>query len=125
MLADDLQGDVADLLNDPDYGRNVTVRKTVAGTYDPSNGSTTAVTVTDYPTRGLILAYKDALVTGSLIRIGDRKCIIRVKGLGVALTETDDLMLLVGTDKYTVVSMKTGSLGETGTVYLYVFQIRK
>lgn len=122
-LADDLQGDIADLLNDPDFGRNVTVRKTVPGTYDPADGSTTAATVTDYPTRGLLLAYKDALITGSLIRQGDRKAILKVKGLGVELTETDDLMLLVGADKYTVVSLKTGELG--GTIYLYVLQIRK
>jgi hypothetical protein len=80
-------------------------------------------TITNYPTRGLILAYSDKLIDGTLIRVGDRKAIIKVQNLGVALTETDDLMLLVGTDKYTVVSMKTGELG--GTVYLNVLQIRK
>lgn len=122
-LADDLQGDIADLLNDTDFGRDVTVRKTVPGIYDPSDGSTTAPTVTDYPTRGLLLAYADKLIDGSLIRQGDRKAILKVQNLGVALTETDDLMLLVGTDKYTVVSMKTGELG--GTTYLNVLQIRK
>ncbi len=122
-LADDLQGDIADLLNDPDFGRDVTIRKTVPGTYDPSDGSTTAPTVTDYPTRGLLLAYKDALIDGTLIRVGDRKAIIKVQNLGVTLTESDDLILFVGTTKYTIVSFKTGELG--GTVYLYVLQIRK
>ena len=122
-LADDLQGDIADLLSDPDFGRNVTVRKTIAGAYDPSDGSTATATVTDYPTRGLLLAYKDALIDGTLIRQGDRKCILKVQNLGVALTETDDLMLLVDGTKYAVVSMKTGELG--GKTYLYVLQIRK
>lgn len=120
-LADELQGDIADVLNDTDYGRDVTLRRTVPGTYNPADGSTGAPTVTDYPTRGLLLEYADTLITGSLIKQGDRICILKVQNLTAVPLQTDKL--LVGSDIYDIVSFKTGELG--GTAYLYTLQVRK
>jgi hypothetical protein len=120
-LADDLQGDIADVLNDPDYGRDVTLRRTVPGAYNPADGSTGSPTVTDYASRGLLLEYNDTLINGTLIRTGDRICILRVQGLAIAPLQTDKL--LVGADIYDIVSFKTGELG--GTAYLYTLQVRK
>lgn len=120
-LADDLTDDLAELLDDPDYGRSVTLRRTTPGTYDPATGATGSPTVTTSATRAIILGYKDYLVTGALIRQGDRKAILKRKGMTMVPQEADEL--LVGSDVYSVVSHKTGELG--GKNYLYVLQIRK
>jgi hypothetical protein len=92
-LADDLSSDIAEVLDDPDFGRNVTLRRTVAGAYDPATGATAAATVTDYSSRGLILGYKDSLINGTLIRQGDRKCILKSLNLGTVPEETDGLIV--------------------------------
>lgn len=120
-LADDLTDDLAELLDDPDYGRDVTLRRSTPGTYDPATGSVGAATVLTNATRAIILGYRDYLVTGQLIRQGDRKAILKRKGMTMTPQEADEL--LVGSDVYSVVSHKTGELG--GSNYLYVLQVRK
>ncbi|QOZ25279.1 hypothetical protein [Bradyrhizobium sp. CCBAU 51753] len=128
MLAEDLQGDIAELLDDPDYGRKVVLRREVPGTYDETTGATAPATQLSNTTRGLLLGYRDSLVDGTLIKRGDRKCILRVKGMTMSPQETDLLDVFdktgkVITDTYTVVSFKTGELG--GVPYLYTLQVRK
>lgn len=120
-IADDITDDLAELLDDPDYGRAVTLRRRTPGTYDPSTGATGAETVTSNLTRAIILGYRDSLINGTLIKQGDRKAILKRKGMTMTPQEADELV--VGSDVYSVVSHKTGELG--GTNYLYVLQIRK
>lgn len=120
-LAVELQGDIAELLDDPDYGRDITLRKIMPGTYDPTTGTTGTATNADYATRGLILGYRDSVIDGTLIKAQDRKCVTKVKGLS-ATPDVDD-QVLVGPDLYTVVSFKTIELG--GTVILYTLQLRQ
>lgn len=120
-LSLDLQGDIAAVLDDPDFGRDVTLRKITIGTYDPTTGVPASVTTADYVTRGLLIAYRDSVVNGTLILNQDRKCIIKVKNLAVAPAINDQL--IVGADKYTIVNFKQNELG--GTVFLYTLQLRK
>ncbi|MCC8946009.1 hypothetical protein H8A97_13090 [Bradyrhizobium sp. Arg62] len=128
MLADDLQGDIAALLDDSDYGRKVVLSRQVPGAYDPSTGETAPASVLSNTTRGLLLGYKDSLINGTLIKQGDRKCILKVKGMTMTPQDTDILEVYdktgkTVTDTYSVVSFKTGELG--GTPYLYTLQVRK
>lgn len=120
-LADQLQSDIAAVLDSPDFGRDVTLRQTVPGTYDPSTGATAAATVTDFVTRGLLLAYQDKDVDGTLIKAGDRKCILKVQNLSAVPVVGN--MLIVGSDTYTVMDFKTYELG--GTVFLYNLHVRR
>lgn len=120
-LATDLQGDIAELLDNPDYGRDITLRKATKGSYDPATGQLASLTTTDYATRGLLLRYRDAVIDGTIIKQQDRKCVVKVKGLA-ATPEVED-RVIVGPDTYTVINFKTIELG--GTVVLYTLQVRK
>lgn len=119
-LADDLQTDIAAVLDDADFGRQVTLRRKTPASYDPSTGSAGSATTTDYTTRGIVLAYRDRAIDGALVRRGDRKCILKVKNLATAPQVGDQL--IVGSDTYTVIDFKTGELG--GTAFVYTLQIR-
>lgn len=120
-LADELRGDIAALLDDPDFGRDVAIVKNVPGAYDPADGSTSSGPRLEQTSRAIILGYKDYLTTGELIKRGDRKVILKVAGLQWPPSMGD--IIEVGSDRYTVIAIKTGELG--GTVYLYTLQVRK
>src|SRR4051794_12381952 len=119
-LADDLQNDIAAVLDDPDFGRVVTLRKKTAGTYDPATGSGGSASSADYVTRGIVLGYRDGVIDGTLIKHGDRKVILKVKDL--AAVPTVGAQMIVGADTYTIVNVKTGELG--GTAFVYTLQVR-
>lgn len=118
-LATDLQGDVANLLNDPDFGRTATFISKAGGSYDETTGAIT-VTSTNYSVRVMLLTYRDGLVDGELIRRGDRKAIMKAKGFNT-VPKTDDQLLLAGVT-YNVIASKPIEL--TGVYVLFTLQIR-
>ncbi len=120
-LADDIQTDVADLLDDPDYGRDIVLRRLVPGAYNEGDGSTGAATTTDFATRAIILKYNDRLVTGTLVKAGDRRCIVKVKDLTYIPALTDKM--IAGGVIHSIISFTQIELG--GTVMLYTLQVRR
>ncbi len=121
-LATDLQADIAELLDDPDYGRNISMRRFTPGAYNPADGSTSASTFVNFPTRGLFLKINDKLVNGTSIKRGDRRCIFKVSTIPTYLPSEGDVVV-AGVDLYTVIDFDTIELA--GTVVLYVLQVRK
>jgi hypothetical protein len=119
-LATDLRGDIAELLDDDDYGRDVTLRNPGVGTYNAATQTTSSVADVDYATRALILGYRDREIDGKRILEQDRKAVIKVEGLAVA--PQIGWHLIVGATTYVVASFKTIELG--GTAILYTLQIR-
>lgn len=121
-LADDLQGDIAAVLDDPDYGRDIVIIRTPPGTYDAATGTSVPAAPVEYPTRGLLLSYRDRSIDGTLIRQGDRKCIVKV--LGLAVEPAAGWRVRVAADTYTIMNdVKKSELG--GTAFLFVLQLRK
>lgn len=103
-LATELQDDIAELLDDPDVGRAITI-----------SGSTTITT------RGLFLGYSDKLIDGAMIKQGDRRCFVKIKDVTYTPQATDEVT--AGSDKYAVVSFRTIELG--GTAIIYILQVRR
>lgn len=120
-LADDLKEDIAAVLDDPDFGRDVTLTQLTPGAYTSSSGASAAATTTNYSTRGLILGYRDHLVDGTLIKQGDRKGILKAKDLTTVPAVGDKLT--VGSVIYTIEHVKPNELG--GTDFVYIVQLRK
>jgi hypothetical protein len=120
-LADDLKNDIAALLDDPDFGRNIVLHQQTQGTYDEATGAMTGESDETWPARAIFLAYKDYLLANNSVQAGDRKCILKVLDLTYQPKEGD--RVVAGPDEYTVISFKTGELG--GTAYLYTLQVRR
>lgn len=121
-LATDLQDDIAELLDDPDTGRAITISRQLPGTYDPATGATSgAPAPTTFTTRGLFLGYHDKLIDGTLIKRGDRRCFIKLKGLRYTAAAGDEVT--AGADKYGVIDFKTIELG--GTDIIFILQVRR
>lgn len=121
-LADDLIVDIAAVLDDPDYGRDVTISKATPGTYDHTTGGSTPGVPTTYATRAIIVGYKDYVVFNSAgaIKYGDRRAVVKVKDLAIDPDIGDTL--LAGSDKYSIVNRKRIELG--GTTIVWVLQLR-
>lgn len=120
-LATDLQDDIAELLNDPDVGRAVTISRTPGTAYDPSTGAVTSGTPQTFTTRGLFLDYKDSLIDGTNVKRGDRRLYLKIKGISYVAAIGDTVV--AGTDRYAVVNFKTIELG--GAVVIFILQVRK
>lgn len=81
-LATDFESGAAEILKQ--FGKNITLRSIVQGTYDPVTNSQ-PTTVKDYPCRAYIGAYSDYILgkSDSILK-SDRKCTIQGKGLKVS-----------------------------------------
>lgn len=118
-LATDLQGDVAALLDDPDFGRTATFISKTGGSYDDTTGGIT-VTSSNFSVRVMLLGYRDGLVDGELIRRGDRKVILKAKSFS-AVPKADDQLTLAGVT-YNVIASKPIELA--GTYVVFILQVR-
>lgn len=118
-LALDLQGDVAALLDDADFGRDATFNSLSAGSYDEDTG---AVVKSFAPTscRVMLLNYSDRVIDGELIRVGDRKAILSARDVADPPKTGDTLV--VGATTYNIVAAKMIELA--GTNVLFVAQVR-
>ncbi|MNR38102.1 hypothetical protein D3C85_1561770 [compost metagenome] len=106
-------------------GLELTLRRTVAGEYDPVTGITPAPVVTDYAGSGLRENYRTQDVDGSLIKAGDVKMLISpllINGSDMPEPLTTDKILFDG-DTYTVQAVEPGDYA--GLACFFYAQARK
>lgn len=113
------------------YGRAMSLKRTIPGTYDPNTGQTGTGTITDYPCFGLTQYitrtsanqfYGTSTLKESLIQKDDEMCFLEAKNLPIVPTHPTD-RLVVGGIEYNV--MFTTPLKAGSVDVLYVLQIRK
>lgn len=76
-----------------EFGQTVTLSRTVPGSYDPVTGTTTGDVEQAQTARAALLDYSlqesgAKFADGSMIRTGDKKCLIEAHGLAWAPDET-------------------------------------
>lgn len=123
-LADDLQLEVAAVLDNDDFGRNMTLRKITPGAYDPSTGETAAATTRNTSTRGMLLNYRNSQINNTTILRGDRKCILKVPS-GRVVPEPSDRLIVGREEDLGIVDVRRIALGGDGTVIVYILQVRR
>lgn len=109
--------DLETLINDK--GKAFTLRRVTAGAYAPSTSSGTVSNV-DYIVRGLIINYKDRNRDGTQVKAGDRKAIIKAKGLTVAPRKGDFFVV----DSKALEIIEVQQVEESGVIVSYHCQIR-
>jgi len=104
-----------------DIGKTVTLRKegNDADNYDPATGVMTNST-TDYSTKAMLLNYRDNQFDGEIIRRGDRKAVLKAKGLAV-VPEPQDL-IVIGSSEWRIVNVR--QIEESDTDVVYICQLR-
>jgi hypothetical protein len=71
-LATETQGQLDHLLDD--LGQAMTLQRITAGAYDPTTGTTSSDTTTNYAGKGRLGDYDDRVIDGTLIKAGNRRC---------------------------------------------------
>lgn len=128
-LALEMQDDIAELLDDPDIGRTFTITRTTPGAYNEADGSTGAATTQQWTTRGLLLNFRDGLIDGTVIKKGDRKLFLKLKGSTYEAAEQDVVtagtaaQAASATERYAVANHKRIELG--GTAIIFIMQVRR
>lgn len=117
-LAGDIQDTVVTLLNDPEYSRACTLRRTTTGNYDTATG-TIVKTVADSATRCLLMNYSDYFINGETIKRGDRRALL--KGDLDPEPKTGD-RLVIATVTYEIMDVQKIELA--GTNIVFAMQIR-
>ena len=100
-----LAADVVDALNAADVPYDLTVTRTVPGTYDVETGTTGPATVTDYSCVGFVDVFDQRVVDGTLIQQSDRRVFIAASTLAITPTTTTDTVTIGSTD-YVIVSVQ-------------------
>lgn len=105
-----------------DRGREITITRKTAGTYDQTTGTATQ-TEESYPGRGRVGDYADRQIDGTLIRRGDRRVtwLPDVENESFVPRESD--IVSFGDEIATVVSVKVRELGDEW--FAYTLQIRR
>jgi hypothetical protein len=106
-------------------GLELTLRRTVAGEYDPETGITPPPVVTDYAGSGLRENYRTQDVDGSLIKAGDVRFMVSpvlLNGSDTPEPLTTDLIIFDG-DTYTVQAVEPGDYA--GLACFFYVQARK
>jgi hypothetical protein len=73
-----LEEDVATLMED--FGSDLTVTRPATGAYDPIIGTMASGSATTFTVRGVFINYTDANVDGTVVKMGDRRLLVRAKG---------------------------------------------
>lgn len=101
-------------------GIDVTIRRVVAGTYDPTTGATAAGTTTNYTGRGRLGSYSDRMIDGNRIKVGDRRLTFQPADWGYIPRLGDVVTVPIG---YAVVGpIQVRELG--GVSFSYTAQLR-
>lgn len=111
MLGDD----VAYLLED--FGSDLTLTRQAAGAYDPDTGEMAATSPTTYTIRGVFINYLDGNVDGTVVRMGDRRLLVRAKDAGATPAINDRV------DGLQIIDVR--SIAPNGTVIAWACQTRK
>src|SRR5581483_1663436 len=104
-----LRADVSALMTD--YGRAMSLRRVAPGSYDPATGAVGSPTTTDYTGKGRLGDYSDRVIDGAMIKQGDRRCTLVLDNSAIVPSVND--RLVVGSDVYVVVNVKTREIGGT------------
>lgn len=70
-----LEEDVAFLLED--RGSDLTLSRQAPGTYNPATGTMGSSATTTHVIRGVFINFTDANVNGTVVRMGDRRLLVR------------------------------------------------
>lgn len=58
------------------FGSDLTLTRQAGDTYDPATGVYSGGASTAYTIRGVMIAYRDDMIDGSVIRVGDRRLLV-------------------------------------------------
>jgi hypothetical protein len=115
VLRDDLTNEFNEI------GVAMTVTRGTPGAYDPTTGAVGAPTSVDYSGVGRLGSYSDMEIDGTLIKANDRKATF--VSLDTTFVPQISDRLTVGTDVYSVVSLKPRELG--GEYICFTLQVRR
>jgi hypothetical protein len=110
-----LARDVSYLLQD--FGSDLTLTRQAAGTYDPSTGEMATATTQTFTIRGVFINYLDANVDGTVVRMGDRRLLVRASGAETVPAINDRV------DGLQIIDVR--SIAPNGTVIAWACQARK
>lgn len=113
-----LQNDVAILIDEE--GKAGTLRKVTEGVYNTATGSVSSTTA-DTSVMLMLLNYSDYQRQNELIQSGDRKALIKSKGLTV-IPEIQDI-LIAGGQEHTIIDVR--QIEQSGTDVVYICQVRR
>jgi hypothetical protein len=111
--------DLATRLSD-DFGKAFTIKELTGSSYDPGSGTVTN-DYTDHAVTGVVRSYREDLIDGSLVQVGDLS--VHVPAAQLAFTpDTDDDVILDGTS-WSVVNVRRTYSGDQ--VAYFRLQVRK
>jgi len=107
------------------FGQEVTLRKPLYGSYDPTTGTVASTTNTDYTARCYMSDFNLTEVNNDSILMGDRKALMPSEDTsGVALPEPDAEDTIIGFgDTVKVVSVQ--KIYHADTLVCYICQVRE
>jgi hypothetical protein len=107
------------------FGQEVTLRKPLYGSYDPTTGTVGSTTNTDYTARCYMAEFSLSEVNNDSILMGDRKALLpAVDTSGVALPEPDTEDFIIGFGD-TVKVVSTQKIYHADTLVCYICQVRE
>jgi hypothetical protein len=98
-------------------GQPITLTSRTPGAYDPATG-TAAITVTTEVTAGVVLDFSSKDIDGTLIKVGDKRVILKATTILPTTTST----LTIGGVVHTIVDAYPVNPG--GTLLIYKIQVR-
>lgn len=107
--------DLVNLVNT--HGEPLTLRKRVYGAYDPTTGTQSSTTTTDYSVQGYFYTYN--ITSVDEVRRGTRKCVIPALGLAVEPDDEDEI--LGNGDRVNIVNVLT--MYSAGAVICYICDV--
>jgi len=107
------------------FGQEVTLRKPLYGSYDPTTGTVASTTNTDYAVKCYMAEFGLSEVNNDSILMGDRKALLpAVDTSGVALPEPDAEDFVIGFGD-TVKVVSTQKIYHADTLVCYICQVRE
>lgn len=112
MLAED----VASLLEDEDFGSDLTIERPGTPTYSPATGTVASASGATLTVRGVFINYMDSEVDGAVVQQGDRRLLVAATGSDGAPVIGDVI------SNYKVVDVRT--IAPAGTAIAWTCQVR-
>jgi len=107
------------------FGQEVTLRKPLYGSYDPTTGTVGSTTNTDYTVKCYMAEFNLSEVNNDSILMGDRKALLPASDTsGVSLPEPDAEDTILGFGD-TVKVVSTQKIYHADTLVCYICQVRE
>jgi hypothetical protein len=107
--------DVAYLLED--FGSDLTLTRQAPGVYDPATGAMASTATATHTIRGVFINYADRNVDGTVVRMGDRRLLVRASDAPVTPAIGDRV------DGLQVIDVR--SIAPNGVAIAWACQMRK